>query len=99
VTGGFARVLTAPRKHSQCAAETYDKNVQKQGKPGVSAAVTERDSVVQRTPHMEFSCDEPLMPETAFDITIFADQQQREPERSSGIVINAPRKVRDFKWM
>jgi len=82
----------APRK-------PMTRTCQKQGKAPVSVPqVTERDSVVQRTPHMEFSCDEPLMPETAFDITIFADQQQaRAGEESSGIVINAPRKVRDFK--
>jgi len=73
-----------PRRSSRAAATAQE--------------TAQRDATVQRTPHMEFSCDEPLVPGTRFDVSIFADQQQpKAGEESSDIVLSAPLHVQSFK--
>ncbi len=62
------------------------------GKPSAT-----RDLIVNRTPHMDFSINEPFAPGTRFDVIIFADQQQaRSEEKSEGIIISAPPNIQKF---
>jgi hypothetical protein len=82
---------TAPRKGAK------RKRQQSVTTPTTVQLGAERDSVVRRTPHMEFSTGEPLTPGTVFDVSIFADQQQaRAGEESSDIVLNAPQDMSSF---
>src|SRR5271166_5002460 len=62
------------------------------GKPSAT-----RDLVVNRTPHMDFSINEPFALGTRFDVIIFADQQQARPkEESEGIIVSAPPNIQKF---
>jgi hypothetical protein len=98
-----ARRLRVDRENvSEKSATETQKSAGKPRRSSHAAApeqvTAERDPVVQRTPHMEFSCDEPLVPGTRFDVTIFADQQQpKAGEESGDIVLSAPLHVQSFK--
>ena len=66
--------------------------------PPDQLASAARDTIIQRTPHMDLSAAEPLNPGSRFKATIFADRETaRVGEESDGIIITAPAEVPEFK--